>query len=112
MKVRKLIVMAGIGFVAAGMAGAAEVAGNDLNQAQTPSVLLAFRPGFSPRSRSGRAPSRPPPVRREFIPRAPGPQFVWTPGNWAWDGRGWVWVNGAWMRPPRPRAVWVPGHWD
>jgi len=116
MKMRKLMVMAGVGVVAAGIARGAEAADADMNQspdrAQTPPVLLAFQPGFAPSPNIWTAPGPPPPMRRDRISRSPGPQFVWTPGSWAWNGRRWVWVNGGWVRPPRPRAVWVPGRWN
>jgi hypothetical protein len=42
---------------------------------------------------------------------APGPGYVWTPGYHRWDGRAYVWVPGAWVRPPRPHARWIPGHY-
>ncbi len=42
---------------------------------------------------------------------APGPAFVWIDGYQRWDGRGYVWVPGRWVRPPRPRLRWVSGHW-
>lgn len=52
----------------------------------------------------------PPPPQEEVIVASPGPEFVWTPGFWAWHGR-WVWVGGRWARPPHRHAVWVAGHW-
>ena len=52
----------------------------------------------------------PPQPQSEVIVVRPGPEFVWTPGYWAWHGR-WVWVGGRWVYPPRRRAVWVSGHW-
>jgi hypothetical protein len=52
----------------------------------------------------------PPPPQQEVIVESPGPEFVWTPGYWAWHGR-WVWVGGRWARPPHRHAVWVAGHW-
>ena len=42
---------------------------------------------------------------------APGPGYIWTPGYQRWDGRAYVWVPGAWMRPPRPHARWVAARW-
>jgi len=42
---------------------------------------------------------------------APGPGYVWTPGYHRWDGKAYVWMPGAWVRPPRPHARWVAGHW-
>lgn len=52
----------------------------------------------------------PRPLVERRVPR-PGPGFVWTPGYHRWDGRAYVWVPGAWVRPPRPHAVWVAHHW-
>jgi hypothetical protein len=48
-------------------------------------------------------------VERRVPP--PGPGFVWTPGYHRWDGRAYVWMPGAWVRPPRPHALWVAHHW-
>ena len=42
---------------------------------------------------------------------APGPGYVWTPGYHRWDGRAYVWMPGAWVRPPHPHAHWVRAHW-
>ena len=42
---------------------------------------------------------------------APGPGYVWVPGYHRWDGSTYVWVAGAWQRPPRGRGRWVAGHW-
>jgi hypothetical protein len=53
---------------------------------------------------------RPPIVREEIVPIAPGPAFVWHPGHWRWRD-GWVWVPGRYIDRPHPEAVWVPGHW-
>ena len=52
----------------------------------------------------------PPPPPSETIVVAPGPGYVWAPGEWVWNG-GWVWVGGHWVLPPRPQAVWVVGYW-
>jgi len=54
------------------------------------------------------APPRPQHERR--IP-PPGRGYVWTPGYQRWDGRGYSWVGGTWVRPPRARAHWVAPHW-
>jgi hypothetical protein len=50
-----------------------------------------------------------PPVERRLV--APGPGYLWTPGYQRWDGRAYVWVPGAWVRPPHPRAHWVQAKW-
>jgi hypothetical protein len=52
----------------------------------------------------------PRPLVERRVP-APGPGYVWTPGYHRWDGRAYLWVPGAWVRPPRPRAHWVPARW-
>ncbi|MEO8700969.1 MAG: hypothetical protein ABI867_13055 [Kofleriaceae bacterium] len=70
------------------------------------------------------APVAPPPMRVEPERRRPAAVAVWTGGYWAWDGRGYLWIPGAWRVPPsggrwvapswRPRGravVFVPGGW-
>ncbi len=51
----------------------------------------------------------PPPLRADVSPGPkPYPDAVWVAGHWRWAGdRGWVWVQGRWMRP-RPGYVWEP----
>lgn len=67
----------------------------------------------------------PPPLRRERLLPRPGPDYVWVPGAWDWQGSDWVWVGGRWDRP-HGHARWVraryrreadayryePGHWS
>jgi hypothetical protein len=55
----------------------------------------------------------PPPLREEVVVR-PGPQLVWVPGHWDWVAgtRDYVWIPGAWVRPPRPHAVWVAPRYE
>ncbi|MET0382768.1 MAG: hypothetical protein ABW032_05030, partial [Burkholderiaceae bacterium] len=67
----------------------------------------------------------PPPMLVEEPPPQPDPEYVWTGGCWAWQGR-WIWNAGRWARPPRPRYTWqepyyehrsnrvvyVPGYWQ
>lgn len=55
--------------------------------------------------------SRPPAYRAEVIGVAPGPDFVWIGGYWAWGGADYNWVPGRWIARPYSRAVWVPGRW-
>jgi hypothetical protein len=52
----------------------------------------------------------PPPPQYEVIVAAPGPEFIWVPGFWAWRDR-WVWVPGHHVIRPHARAVWVPDRW-
>ncbi len=53
----------------------------------------------------------PPPPQSETVVVAPGPGYIWVPGEWEWHG-GWVWVGGFWAFPPHPAAVWVQGYWS
>src|SRR4029077_304746 len=52
----------------------------------------------------------PPAPPAETVVVAPGPEYVWMPGEWVWNGR-WVWTGGCWILPPYPHAVWVGGYW-
>jgi hypothetical protein len=53
----------------------------------------------------------PPPPRYGVMGYAPGPGYVWTEGFYDRRGSNWVWVPGAWRRPPRPGRVWVAPAW-
>src|ERR1700694_5382016 len=53
----------------------------------------------------------PPPPQIEVIPVAPGPDYVWIPGYWGWNGGAWIWISGRWVVRPWHGAVWVDGHW-
>ncbi len=61
------------------------------------------------------APKPPPaePVRIE-PPKEPAPTVtaVWTPGSWQWDGRVYVWVEGAWRIPPGKDHTWQRPTWN
>jgi hypothetical protein len=57
------------------------------------------------------APSPPPAPRAEPRPQ-PVPELVWAPGFWQWDGARWIWIAGAWQRPPAPGATWLPDRWE
>lgn len=53
-----------------------------------------------------------PPPQIEIIPIAPGPDYYWCDGYWAWRGRSYVWVGGYWgPRPYYRGGVYVGGHW-
>jgi hypothetical protein len=52
----------------------------------------------------------PPAPPAEVLVPPPGPNYVWLPGYWSWQGR-WVWIGGAWTVRPYAHAHWVPGHW-
>ena len=53
----------------------------------------------------------PPAPPSETVIAAPGPGYVWVPGEWQWHGR-WVWVGGYWAVPPHASAIWVDGYWS
>lgn len=55
----------------------------------------------------------PPPLPVYVQPPMPGPNFIWTPGYWAWDDwwQDYYWVPGTWVRAPRPGLLWTPGWW-
>jgi len=56
----------------------------------------------------------PPPAKVEQTGRAPRPGCRWRDGYWQWHGKGWHWVEGAWVMvrkgctfAPRVIMVWV-----
>jgi hypothetical protein len=51
-----------------------------------------------------------PPPRVETVPRPPGPNVVWEPGQWHWNGRDYVWLPGHYVERA-PGRHWEPGHW-
>jgi hypothetical protein len=57
--------------------------------------------------------SEPPPLPAYDQPPVPGPDYVWTPGYWAWsdDEDDYYWVPGTWVLPPREGLLWTPGYW-
>ena len=64
----------------------------------------------SPRPPAVQSEVPPPPVAEEVIV-SPGPDYVWVPGCWEWNGWRWVWIRGHWAVPPYRGAVWVGGYW-
>jgi len=53
----------------------------------------------------------PPPLPVYAQPIAPGPDYMWIPGYWAWNGVGYYWVPGTWVLAPYVGALWTPGWW-
>ncbi|HVY92065.1 MAG TPA: hypothetical protein VHA14_04935 [Bryobacteraceae bacterium] len=53
----------------------------------------------------------PPPLPEYDQPYAPGPDYYWTPGYWAWGPGGYYWVPGEWVEAPWIGAVWTPPYW-
>jgi len=56
-------------------------------------------------------PAAPPVVEKPREPR-PTATAVWAPGQWQWDGRAYVWVDGAWRIPPSGQHTWKPSGWS
>jgi len=54
-------------------------------------------------------PAAPPPT--EVQPPRPTVTAVWTPGQWQWDGRAYVWITGSWRIPPTQEHTWKPAGW-
>jgi hypothetical protein len=57
------------------------------------------------------APEPPPPLPEYDQPEAPGDDYMWTPGYWAWGQGGYYWVPGVWVEAPYEGALWTPGYW-
>ena len=56
--------------------------------------------------------SEAPPQLPEYQqPYAPAPNYIWTPGYWAWSGSGYYWVPGTWVQAPQTGLYWTPGYW-
>jgi hypothetical protein len=53
----------------------------------------------------------PPPLPEYDQPPCPGPDYIWTPGYWAWGPDGYYWVPGAWVEAPYYGALWTPPYW-
>lgn len=60
------------------------------------------------------APTPPPPSPAVEQPHEARPTVtaVWTPGQWQWDGRAYVWITGAWRIPPTQQHAWKPAGWS
>ena len=44
-------------------------------------------------------------------PPAPEPNYIWTPGYWAYGPEGYYWTPGVWCPPPYYGALWTPPYW-
>ena len=55
----------------------------------------------------------PPPLPVYEQAPIPGPDYLWAPGYWAWDGDfgDYYWVPGTWVQAPTPGYLWTPGYW-
>ena len=54
----------------------------------------------------------PPAIPVYAQPPPPAPNYIWTPGYWAWGPAGYYWVPGTWVLAPAPGLVWTPGYWS
>jgi hypothetical protein len=55
----------------------------------------------------------PPPVRVEAIPKPPVSEepLIWQPGHWDWEGTGYVWREGDWVKRAGHGTQWQDGYW-
>jgi hypothetical protein len=46
-------------------------------------------------------------------PVCPAPDYIWTPGYWAWDNNvtDYYWVPGTWVLAPEVGLLWTPPWW-
>jgi hypothetical protein len=56
--------------------------------------------------------STPPPLPSEDQPVLSQDGNLWTPGYWYWRDLAYVWIPGAWVRPPRVGVLWTPAYWS
>lgn len=54
-------------------------------------------------------PLTPPSPQVEATPMTPGPDYIWVPGWWSWNGGSWIWINGYWRYPHVAGRVWFGG---
>ncbi len=53
-----------------------------------------------------------PPALPVYVqPPCPAPDYLWTPGFWAYGDEGYYWVPGTWVAAPEPGLLWTPGYW-
>jgi hypothetical protein len=53
----------------------------------------------------------PPPIPIYVQPPNPTPNYLWSPGYWAYGDGGYYWVPGTWVPAPAPGLMWTPGYW-
>ncbi len=56
----------------------------------------------------------PPPVRSEEIPKPPVSEdpLIWQPGHWDWEGSGYAWRQGEWVKRAGHGTEWQDGYWS
>lgn len=53
-----------------------------------------------------------PPLREEIVPPPPHGPYIWRPGHWLWDGRGYAWEPGVYVPRSHQWHEWVHGGWE
>ncbi|HEY5341695.1 MAG TPA: YXWGXW repeat-containing protein [Candidatus Aquilonibacter sp.] len=53
----------------------------------------------------------PPPIPYYVQPPNPEPNWIWSPGYWAYGPGGYYWVPGTWVPAPQYGLRWTPGFW-
>jgi hypothetical protein len=53
----------------------------------------------------------PPALQISVQPQLSNPNYIWTPGFWAYGSGGYYWVAGNWVQAPRAGLLWTPGYW-
>jgi hypothetical protein len=80
-------------------------------QSAPPPDQGSYNPGYGQQPEYTAA-QPPPPLPDYDQPPAPGDDYLWTPGYWAWSPEdGYYWVPGAWVEAPYEGALWTPGYW-
>jgi hypothetical protein len=56
----------------------------------------------------------PPPPKAEQRPPAPAVPYeqTWQPGHWDWNGTGYTWRDGAWIKREGHSNEWMDGYWN
>jgi hypothetical protein len=56
----------------------------------------------------------PPAPKQEPTPKAPTADYeqVWQPGHWDWNGSGYTWREGAWIKRGGQTNQWMDGYWN
>jgi len=58
------------------------------------------------------SPATPPALPQEDQPMLSQDGSLWAPGYWYWRDQAYVWMPGAWVRPPRVGLLWTPAYWN
>jgi len=85
------------------------IAGGTLGNAQDQQNGTLYGPP-QPQVYVSEVPQTPEP-QPDVVVISPGPEYVWIPGYYEFDGRAYAWIRGYWAFPPRHGAVFVRPHW-